>query len=102
MGYFCSLPGAEMTITSEQVAENVRRAREHTPIGEGTKRALLTQTRTITEPASRETLQLRLQARLADKAIRLRRGADGWPWSVSDSWLQQEIEVLETALKAEP
>lgn len=49
-------------------------------------------------PAPREVLQNRLNSRQADKDHRTRNGSEGWPWSVSDRWLQQEIDYLQRAL----
>lgn len=59
---------------------------------------LLLQRRVVIEPAPRAVLQARLDERLHDKANRTRNGSDWWPGSVSDRWLQQEIDTLQTAL----
>lgn len=59
---------------------------------------LLLHRRVVVEPAPRQVLQARLDERLRDKAHRTRNGATGWPWSVSDRWLQQEIDTLQGAL----
>lgn len=59
---------------------------------------LLLHRRVVVERAPRQVLQARLDERLRDKAHRTRNGATGWPWSVSDRWLQQEIDTLQGAL----
>jgi hypothetical protein len=59
---------------------------------------LLTVRRVVIEPAPQEVLQQRLDARLREKELRLRRYRH-WPANISERWLQEEIEVLEQELK---
>lgn len=62
---------------------------------------LLTVQRVVVEPAPAAVLQSRLDERLRDKAWRLQRYASRkWPFSLSDQWLQNEIDVLESGIAA--
>lgn len=58
-------------------------------------------TETITVPASRVTLQGRLDTRLREREWRKQRN-DKYPTSVSDGWLEGEIQALEAALARTP
>jgi hypothetical protein len=62
---------------------------------------LLTETVTITRPASRETLEARLAECLRERDFR-QKHRHGYPASVSDGWLERDIATLRAALSAAP
>lgn len=74
---------------------------QHTTVLPETLQDLLMQRRVVVEQAPRAVLQTRLDERLLDKRRRCSKRAGGdadWPRSVSDDWLQQEIDHLTRAL----
>jgi len=65
--------------------------------------SLLTVRRVVIEPAPCDVLQARLAACEAEKAARLSWRPEGskwskWPATVSDEWLQGDIDTLTSAL----
>lgn len=62
---------------------------------------LLMEVVTVTRPASKATLQARLDALLREREFRQKRGC-GYGVNVSDGWLERDIATLHEAINLTP